>query len=58
MVPLAPVANFVASTLTPHVSELVTFTDLSTGNPTSRYRDFGDGFASTLENPTHIYTVA
>ncbi|MGY8867941.1 MAG: PKD domain-containing protein, partial [Methylophagaceae bacterium] len=33
----------------------VTFTDASTGNPTSWSWDFGDGTNSTLQNPTHAY---
>lgn len=34
---------------------LVTFQDLSTGNPTSWYWDFGDGNASTNQHPEHLY---
>ena len=34
----------------------VTFTDASTGNPTSWSWNFGDGTNSTLQNPTHTYT--
>lgn len=36
---------------------LVTFTNLSTGDPTSYVWDFGDGTSSTSENPTHTYTA-
>jgi PKD repeat protein/subtilisin family serine protease len=34
---------------------VVTFTDTSTGNPTSWLWDFGDGQTSTAQNPTHTY---
>ena len=33
----------------------ITFTDLSTNNPTSWYWDFGDGNTSTDQNPVHQY---
>jgi len=35
----------------------VVFTDSSTGSPSSWYWDFGDGTQSTVENPSHTYTV-
>ncbi len=31
------------------------FVDISTGNPTSWMWDFGDGTASSLQNPSHVY---
>lgn len=34
-----------------------TFTDQSTGNPTSWYWTFGDGTQSFLQNPTHYYNA-
>ncbi len=36
---------------------LVNFTNSSTGNPTSFAWDFGDGGTSTLEDPSHSYSV-
>ena len=35
----------------------VSFTDLSTGNPTSWSWEFGDGGTSSEQNPTHVYQV-
>jgi PKD repeat protein len=35
----------------------VSFTDVSTGSPTAWQWDFGDGMASTLQNPTHVYNA-
>ena len=37
---------------------LFAFTDQSTGNVTSRSWNFGDGFVSTIANPTHTYASA
>lgn len=35
----------------------VSFTDLSTGNPSSWFWSFGDGTSSTLQNPMHTYAT-
>ncbi len=53
----SPVADFTADTTTPLVGQTVSFTDLSTGTPTSWAWDFGDGGTSTSQNPTHAYTL-
>ena len=54
--PSGPVADFTASPTTGCPTPLpVQFTDLSTGNPTSWYWQFGDGMCSILQNPQHIY---
>jgi PKD repeat protein len=55
--PPLPVANFVGSPLSGTIPLSVQFSDLST-NSTSWLWDFGDGHASTLENPTHTYAAA
>ncbi|MFT7649792.1 MAG: PKD repeat protein, partial [Candidatus Poriferisodalaceae bacterium] len=53
--PAAPTASFTASP-TSGVGPLdVTFTDTSTGTPTSWFWDFGDGATSTAQNPSHTY---
>ncbi|MDC6470540.1 PKD domain-containing protein, partial [Flavobacteriales bacterium] len=48
-------ADFSADVTTVCEGATVTFTDASTGNPTSWSWDFGDGTNSTLQNPTHAY---
>jgi len=51
-------AEFSADTTVIIIQNWVNFTDLSRGNPTSRFWQFGDGFGSNLENPSHKYKFA
>jgi serine protease AprX len=53
-----PVPAFSASPLNGKAPLIVTFTDKSTSNPTSRSWDFGDKSTSTVKNPVHKYTKA
>lgn len=56
--PVPPVANFMGSPTSGAAPLDVSFTDLSTGNPTSWDWDFGDGSPhSALQNPNHQYTA-
>ena len=55
--PPPPTAEFSASPTSGYAPLAVSFTDLSTGNPTSWAWNFGDGTSSTLRNPSHTYTV-
>ena len=48
-------ANFTANPVCGTLPLNVTFTDLSTGNPTQWYWDFGDGTNSTIQFPVHLY---
>ncbi|MCL2550039.1 MAG: PKD domain-containing protein [Methanimicrococcus sp.] len=50
-----PRADFQADVLSGIAPHPVKFTDLSRGNPTSWYWDFGDGATSTDKNPNHTY---
>jgi PKD repeat protein len=50
-------ANFSAAPLMAVAGSTITFTDLSTGSITGWSWNFGDGSTSTLQNPTHIYTM-
>jgi parallel beta-helix repeat protein len=51
-------ADFTASPLLGYAPLTVIFTDTSVGNILSSLWDFGDGFTSTLQHPTHTYTQA
>ncbi|MHC5035273.1 MAG: PKD domain-containing protein, partial [Planctomycetota bacterium] len=55
VLPPAPAADFIATPTSGCCPLTVSFTDLSTGNPTSWHWDFGDGGTSTAQNPTHVY---
>ncbi|MCL2862582.1 MAG: PKD domain-containing protein [Methanimicrococcus sp.] len=50
-----PRADFQADVLSGIAPHPVQFTDLSRGNPTTWFWDFGDGNTSTLQNPRHTY---
>ena len=56
--PSQPVASFTASPLSGTAPLAVSFTDTSSGSPTSWSWSFGDGGSSTAQNPTHTYTSA
>lgn len=53
-----PLAKFSANPTSGKTPLNVTFTDSSTNNPTSWAWDFGDGFTSNLQNPSHKYTLS
>jgi PKD repeat protein len=50
-----PVAAFGGTPLSGPASLQVSFTDTSTGSPTSWSWDFGDGASSSAQNPVHQY---
>jgi len=50
-----PAVSFFGPT-TAVVEATVTFTDASSGNPTSWFWSFGDGATSTSQNPKHVFT--
>jgi PKD repeat protein len=54
----APVADFSGTPLVGAPSLSVSFTDASTGSPTSWEWDFGDSGTSAGQNPSHSYTSA
>jgi PKD repeat protein len=54
----APVASFTGTPTTGTAPLAVTFTDASTGSPTSWSWTFGDGGTSTAQNPSHTYAAA
>ncbi|MBE3142814.1 MAG: PKD domain-containing protein, partial [Planctomycetes bacterium] len=49
-------ASFSYSPTSPTVDQAVQFTDASTGNPSLWQWNFGDGTASTSQNPSHSFT--
>jgi PKD repeat protein len=51
----APLANFSFSAAAPMAGDPVQFTDTSAGSPTSWSWDFGDGGASSVQNPSHRF---
>jgi PKD repeat protein len=53
-----PLADFSGTPTSGDVPLAVQFTDSSTESPTSWSWDFGDGGASTAQNPLHTYTAA
>ncbi|MDO9550370.1 MAG: PGF-pre-PGF domain-containing protein, partial [Methanoregula sp.] len=56
--PAAPVANFAGTPLSGTAPVAVTFTDSSTGTPTSWNWVFGDGNTSTATNPVFTYVTS
>ena len=57
-VPSAPTSSFTSSVTSGQAPLEVSFTDTSTGSPTSWAWDFGDGATSTERNPAHTFTAA
>ncbi len=55
---IKPVANFTSDVTSGKVPLNVSFTDKSTGSPTSWKWTFGDGTNSTIQNPKHTYSKA
>ena len=54
--PTTPIAQFTASPSSGLPPLTVQFTDQSSGNPVYWEWDFGDGGASSIQNPIHTYT--
>lgn len=52
-----PIASFSSDGYSGTSPLTVSFTDTSTGSPTSWLWDFGDGTTSTEQNPAHTYTT-
>ena len=56
--PVAPTAAFTGAPTSGTFPLSVSFSDQSTGQPTSWSWNFGDGGTSTAQNPSHTYTTA
>lgn len=54
----APLAEFTFAPSSPMAGQTVSFTDASTGSPTSWSWSFGDGGTATTRNPTHVFASA
>lgn len=54
----APIASFYATSTTALVHSNIFFVDTSTNTPTSWYWDFGDGFNSANQHPSHQYNTS
>ncbi|MCE1204448.1 MAG: PKD domain-containing protein [Holophagaceae bacterium] len=54
----APVAAFTVSPGSPIAGQDVTFTDATTGSPTTWSWSFGDGVTSSVQNPSHTFAAA
>jgi hypothetical protein len=52
---LPPIANFTVNKTNPSVEEPVSFKDVSSGEPTSFFWDFGDGTTSEEKKPVKVY---
>jgi len=56
--PVAPVAAFTGAPTSGSYPLTVTFSDQSSGQPTSWSWSFGDGGTATAQNPVHVYEAA
>ena len=54
----SPIVDFTSDVRSGTPTFSVTFSDLTTGSPTSWLWNFGDGGTSTARNPVHQYTTA
>ncbi|GAB5417812.1 MAG: hypothetical protein Crog4KO_24400 [Crocinitomicaceae bacterium] len=55
--PVPPTTEFTADLTSASVGQTITFTDVTSGVPTSWLWNFGDGNTSTSQNPTHNYAA-
>jgi PKD repeat protein len=55
---ITPIASFFATPLTGIFPLTVDFTDTSSNNPVGWSWNFGDNTSSSVQNPSHIYTIS